>query len=137
MRPALFGPRRTRAQALVEAALIFPIMVLLLIGVADFGRAFYHHIVLATAVREGARVGSGGADDARIVAVVEAAAPPGLIKCCTITPPFPRKDLRGQTISVTGTYEMTLITPGMSTLMAPLLVNGKLVLTQTARMVIM
>ena len=37
---------------MVEAALLFPIIVVMLVGVVDFGRVFYHQIVLAGAVRE-------------------------------------------------------------------------------------
>ena len=43
-------------QALVEFALIAPILALLLLGAADLTRAFYTYIVLSNASREAARV---------------------------------------------------------------------------------
>lgn len=46
-----------RAQDLVEFALIFPVMMLLLFGVIDFGRIFHVLIAVSNAAREGARYG--------------------------------------------------------------------------------
>jgi Flp pilus assembly protein TadG len=43
-------------QALVEFAIIAPILLLLIMGIVDFGRAFYTYHVLIDAAREGARV---------------------------------------------------------------------------------
>jgi Flp pilus assembly protein TadG len=47
-----------RAQDLVEFALIFPVLMLLLFGVVDFGRIFHVLIAISNAAREGARYGS-------------------------------------------------------------------------------
>ncbi|MGD8903756.1 MAG: pilus assembly protein [Anaerolineae bacterium] len=49
---------RERGQSLVETAIVFPILLLLLAAVIDFGRAFDAYIVLTNAAREGARWGS-------------------------------------------------------------------------------
>ena len=53
--------KRTRrlgdsGQAIVEFALVAPILLLLVLGIVDFGRAFYTYHVLIDAAREGARV---------------------------------------------------------------------------------
>jgi hypothetical protein len=45
-----------RGQALVEFALILPILVLLLLGVFDFGRAIYAFNTVNNAARQGARL---------------------------------------------------------------------------------
>ena len=47
--------RKTRGQAMVEFALIFPIFILLLVGMFDFGRVVWVNNTLATAAREAAR----------------------------------------------------------------------------------
>src|SRR5262245_63982542 len=47
--------RRSRAQALVEFALVSPIFFLLLFGIIDFGRYVYYVQILNNAAREGAR----------------------------------------------------------------------------------
>lgn len=58
-RPAAGGVLRrirsaTRGQALVETALIVPVLLLLLGGVADLGRAFYYKIAVTNTAREAA-----------------------------------------------------------------------------------
>jgi Flp pilus assembly protein TadG len=50
------GPQRPRGQALVETALVLPLLLLLLIGTIDFGRGIYLYITVSNAAREGARV---------------------------------------------------------------------------------
>ena len=50
--------RSTRAAALVEFAIVLPILLLLVFGVVDFGRALYTANNLTSAVREGARLAS-------------------------------------------------------------------------------
>jgi len=47
--------RRKSAQSLTEFALILPILMLILLGVVDFGRVFYYWTSIANAAREGAR----------------------------------------------------------------------------------
>ena len=50
--------RSERGANLVEAAIVVPFLVLLLAGVADFGRAFQTYIVITNSAREGARTGA-------------------------------------------------------------------------------
>jgi hypothetical protein len=52
------GPARDqRGQALVETALVLPLLLLLIVGLFDVGRAIWLGNTLATAVREGSRYG--------------------------------------------------------------------------------
>jgi Flp pilus assembly protein TadG len=46
-----------RGQALVETALVLPLLLLLIVGLFDIGRAIWLSNTLATAVREGSRYG--------------------------------------------------------------------------------
>lgn len=48
--------RGQRAQSLVEFSLVAPVLLLLLFGVVDFGRALYYYVTLQQAANEGARV---------------------------------------------------------------------------------
>jgi hypothetical protein len=50
--------RRKRAQAIVETALLFPLLCLLMMGSVDFGRVFYYSVAITNAAREGARHGA-------------------------------------------------------------------------------
>jgi Flp pilus assembly protein TadG len=56
--PSTTPHRRTAGQSLVEFALMLPILVLLLVGVFDLGRAFQVMITLNNASREAARFGT-------------------------------------------------------------------------------
>lgn len=49
--------RAERGQALVETALVLPLLLLLIVGLFDVGRAVWLSNTLATAVREGSRYG--------------------------------------------------------------------------------
>jgi len=48
----------TRGQAVVETALLLPILLLLLIGIAEFGFILYAHVQVSNAAREAARAAS-------------------------------------------------------------------------------
>lgn len=50
--------RRQRGQSLVEFALILPVILMLLLGLVEFGFVFVHHQGLEYATREGARTAS-------------------------------------------------------------------------------
>lgn len=47
--------REERGQAMVEFALILPILLLLIVGIVEFGRAWHIMQVMTDAAREGAR----------------------------------------------------------------------------------
>ena len=50
--------RNERGAALVEMALVLPIVILLFLGIIDFGRALFLYNNLTNAAREGARFGA-------------------------------------------------------------------------------
>jgi Flp pilus assembly protein TadG len=72
----LRGTRRERGAAAVEFALVLPLLVALVFGLIDFGRAYNQQITLTQLAREGARLVSLNKTDyaARMIA----AAPPAL-----------------------------------------------------------
>jgi Flp pilus assembly protein TadG len=49
---------RARGQSVVEFTIVVPILVLLMLGMLEFGFAFNHHMTIEYATREGARTGS-------------------------------------------------------------------------------
>ena len=65
-----------RGQALVEFALVVPILLLLLLGIVDFARAWNVYEVLTDAAREGAReaVVDNGKDEAAVRIIIRNAA---------------------------------------------------------------
>lgn len=74
--------RSKLGQAIVETALLFPILCLLVMGSTDLGRVFYYSIAVTNAAREGARQGSSydpvngnaSATHAAVIAAVQAEA---------------------------------------------------------------
>lgn len=72
--------RNRRGNAVVEMALMLPLLLLIVFGITEFGRAWMAVNVMHTATREGARlaaVSSGGSDSTsirnRVTTVMEAA----------------------------------------------------------------
>ncbi|HVL05599.1 MAG TPA: TadE family protein [Acidimicrobiales bacterium] len=89
--------RDERGAAVVEFALILPLLVLFVFGIVEFGRAYSARIELTSAVREGARAVALGANAAEAETVTKDAAP-GLARdrltvptptLCTVTPAPP------------------------------------------------
>ncbi len=64
------GAAGERGQTVVEFALILPVLVLVLFGIAEFGRALSAYLTIQNAAREGARLAITGAGDADIEARV-------------------------------------------------------------------
>jgi Flp pilus assembly protein TadG len=48
--------RRDRGAAAVEMAIVLPLLLMVIAGIADLGRAFYYQLVISNAAREGARM---------------------------------------------------------------------------------
>ncbi len=68
------GAGRERGSALIEAAIVLPIIVMLVFGVVDFGFMINRSTLISNAAREGAREGTFGGDAAAIEARVREAA---------------------------------------------------------------
>jgi len=64
LRPASHRGHQSKSagQALVEFALVIPVMLLMLAIAIDFGRLFFSYIEITNAAREGAAFGGGGGD---------------------------------------------------------------------------
>lgn len=66
--------RNEKGAAAVEMALLLPVLILLLFGIMEFGRAFNTQVTLTNAARESVRVMSIAEDapDARLAAITAA-----------------------------------------------------------------
>lgn len=119
---------KAEGDSLVEFALILPVLMLILMGIFDLGRAFYAYNVIANAAREGARYGIAHPDDgAGIVAAAEAlivGLDPGEL---TITATCPSNE----TIRLEVTYNFYVVTPLMAQFLSG---QGYLTLTSVATM---
>jgi uncharacterized protein (UPF0333 family) len=106
-----------KGQALVEMAFVLPIMLLVLMGIFEFGSIFNTYLILTNASREGARVASVGGSDADVINSIHNATnildPTKLI--ITIDPTEGNRS-RGLPISVTATYNLNIISPIIDTI---------------------
>lgn len=75
-KPGPSGRRSTRkrGQAMVEFAMVLPLFMLVLSGIADFGFALYQRMTVINAAREGARAAAMVSDHATIVTTATGAA---------------------------------------------------------------
>jgi Flp pilus assembly protein TadG len=80
--------RGERGQSLVELALTLPVLLLLLVGVAELGNSLNAYITVVDAGRDGARLGSRGSasdDQIKNLVVTEMARLPNQVQLADIT----------------------------------------------------
>lgn len=110
--------RDCRGQALVELALILPILVLLIMGTLDLGHILGDYLLLISASREGARVGAVGANDEVIRSrIKEVASTLGLTDDNIFVTPEETSRHPGVALRVRVQYEAKLFTPLLSQLL--------------------
>lgn len=107
--------RNEQGQAVVEMALVLPVLLLILFGIVEFGRVFNAYLVVTQAAREGARLGAVGATDSEIVAEVQSASPTlDSAKVAVSISPAAAYRTRGQYITVAVEYPVKIIAPGLN-----------------------
>jgi Flp pilus assembly protein TadG len=62
---------RTRGTQLLEFAMVLPMLLMMFLGVFDFGWVLHQQIALDNATREGARRGAVGANNGSIIATMQ------------------------------------------------------------------
>jgi Flp pilus assembly protein TadG len=102
-----------RGAAAVEFALLLPLLLLLLFGIIDFGRALNAQITLTQAAREGARLAAlGNTTDVVDSGTIAAATNLNLADSnVTISSPCPAGFAPGSNAIVTVTYSFSFVTP--------------------------
>jgi Flp pilus assembly protein TadG len=70
------GRPSERGAAAVEMAIILPVLLLILLGILEFGREYSKYQILQGAAREGARLAAVRADQDTVIARVNDAASP-------------------------------------------------------------
>jgi Flp pilus assembly protein TadG len=108
---------RSRGQSLVEFALLFPILIMIVLGIADLGRAYYVLVALNDAAEEGAMYAAIDPDNLTEIQNRAAHATTGLV---TLDPnQVSRAPTSGFTagapVTVTVGYSFTVYTPVMQT----------------------
>jgi Flp pilus assembly protein TadG len=129
-------PSGETGAALVEFAIILPVMLVILLGIIDLGRVFYTYESLANAAREGARYcslypGDSSGTTARVTAELYPNLTPSSISTCP--------DQSSGPVTVTVQAEFSLVTPLMDDVVRGVSnnsVDGPLTLEASATMVI-
>jgi len=119
-----------RGQALVETALILPILLILLFGITDFGRIFHVYLTLDHAGREAARVATVGSEDAIIKSKIQDATS-GLNNDkleTTILPIGKINRNSGSDVTITLKYPVDFLTPIIGQLIGPFTIENKTVM---------
>ncbi|MGF7185899.1 Flp pilus assembly protein TadG [Desulfitispora alkaliphila] len=104
--------RERRGQALVELALVLPILLMILFGIIEFGRIFNAQLTVTHASREGARYGALGTSDMEIIEQVKGSVASLNQEEVEVTiAPITAWRTRGEEISVQVDYQVPLYTP--------------------------
>jgi Flp pilus assembly protein TadG len=105
--------KQERGQSIVELAIVLPLLILLLMGVADVGRAYYILVSLNDAASEGATYASINPSDVDGIQLRAVEATDGLMEPgrTNVSVQYPAQLVSGAPITVTAQYDMQLFTP--------------------------
>lgn len=113
MRKILKVSKNEKGGSAVEFALLLPVLMIIIMGIIQFGFTFFHYISIVHAAREGARWASlENTEESTISKVIEAA--PGLdltAENITVDPPNPSIEQQGEPVKVTVDYDSIVIVP--------------------------
>lgn len=104
--------RREAGVALIESAFVLPILLVLAMGMLDFGRAFHTKSLLDQAAREGARLAViTDPDPAMVTSRVNQILQPAGITASSVTVTGPAVGTMLDVVTVSATF--TFMTPGI------------------------
>lgn len=126
--------KNEKAQALVEFTLIFPILILLILGMIEFGWLLNAKITLNSAAREGARVGAVllTTDTQRKQKVIAAAN--GTISQSGMTILYDQSSVTEEDDYIENVHNVVVVLKGEVKPIIGLFVSGNVTMTSTARM---
>jgi len=109
--------KNNKGQALVEFAIILPIILLLIMGIVQFGMMINSYLAIQYAAREGARAGIVGSTDSEIKNLITADSPSldSSKLTVTITPALSNRK-SGDTLTVKISYSYNLTIPVISSI---------------------
>ena len=115
--------KNQKGQSLVEFAIILPILLLLLFGIAEFGMMLNSYLTIQNVAKEGARLGIIGGSDIEIIALIRTTSPnlTAADMNVTITPSQANRK-SGDTLQVTVTYNYHLTVPIISSIVGNIIV---------------
>lgn len=104
--------RNKKGQAMVEIAIIIPILLIILMAIFEFGRIFNAYLIITHASREGARSAALGSDDIQITQTVNNSITYLDTSKLTISiSPSQSSRNRGTNVTVNLQYDLDIIVP--------------------------
>jgi Flp pilus assembly protein TadG len=107
--------RDERGAALVEFALVLPILVFLLFGIIEFGRLLNTQVMITSAAREGARFATLGSSASAITSQVRASCP-SLVADDVLVAVTNAAGASGTAVTVSVTYPVVLVSDMIASL---------------------
>lgn len=121
--------KNQKGQALVEFAIVLPILLMLVMGIIQFGMMLNSYLAIENASREGARAGIVGSTDAEIETLIISTSPSlNPADLTVILTPSETNRRSGDTLTVTVTYNYKFNIPIISSIFD----NGKIITGQTS-----
>jgi len=117
------GRRGQRGQSLVETALVLPILLIILMGIFDFGRAIFAYNAVSNSAREAARLAIVNQNVAGVVDEGKRSAiglDPDAVDVTFTLPGCPGTVLVGCTAQVKVDHQWSAITPIIGSLVGPI-----------------
>lgn len=109
--------KKNDGQAMVELALILPVLLLIIMGIFEFGFMFNNYLTLNNVSREAARYASlGGSDTEAVVRATQIAPNLDSEKLTIVITPTESNRGRGDSVKVVVIYRYTLLTPFMDSI---------------------
>jgi Flp pilus assembly protein TadG len=113
-----FAARRRRGAAIVELAILLPLLVFIFVAAVDFARVFYYDVIVINCARSGALYGCTDASHAADAAGIQSAAmveSPELAQKITVTSTTGTDSAGNPFVSVTVSYPFSTISdfPGI------------------------
>lgn len=104
--------KNEKGQAIVEFALVIPLLLLLIVGIVDLGRVLYSYSTLHFTAQETVRLGGFGYDDSEITAFAKNNFTAGDATKLTVTITPAAEDRKsGEYVTVTLEYPVDPIVP--------------------------
>lgn len=118
--------KNQKGQALVEFALILPILLILVMAILQFGMMLNSYLTIENASREGARAGIVGSSDVEIKQLIISTSPRLNPQNLTVSI-TPDETVRksGDTLTVNVSYNYEPIVPIISSLLNNVVLNGQ------------
>jgi Flp pilus assembly protein TadG len=122
--------RKQGGQALVEIALVLPILLMVLMGIIDFGRVFHGYLTVTNAARTAVRQAAVGVSDTMVIQTArDSAGSLDVTQLNVSITPTQFQRYPGNSVTVVVSYNLSILTPIMRSFMPnPFTINGKAVM---------